>query len=64
LRGHSRWSPTRGAAQPITEWLPGPTTPGSAACRSFAIAVAALLAMLVILLGATASAVQIVSGCC
>lgn len=51
---------------PSGDWqmpTPGPTAPGSAAaCRSFAIAVAALLAMLVILLGATSSAVQIVLG--
>jgi hypothetical protein len=39
---------------------PGPTTPGSVTCRSFAIALAALLAMLVILLGIGTSAVQIV----
>jgi hypothetical protein len=39
---------------------PGPTTPGSVTCRSFAITVAALLAMLVILLGIGTSAVQIV----
>lgn len=48
---------------PAGDWqLPTPTTPSSVTCRSFAIAVAALLAMLVILLGAAASAVQIVLG--
>jgi hypothetical protein len=50
------------APSPSGDWQQPAPAPTSAICRSFAIAIAALLAMLLVVLGATTGAVQIVLG--